>query len=82
MGALNPQEFAALLQATAVGDVWSIGRKIGAQLREGGIHTALDLQRMDPATAKAGWSVMLEKTAHELNGVPCIPFDEVAEMSL
>jgi DNA polymerase V len=76
LGACSPQELADLLQATEVGDVWNVGRKIGAQLREGGVHTALDLQRMDPATAKAGWSVLLEKTVRELNGVPCIPFDE------
>jgi DNA polymerase V len=59
-----------------VGDVWGVGRKIGAQLREHGIHTALDLQRMNPAAAKAGWSVVLEKTVRELNGTPCIEFED------
>jgi DNA polymerase V len=53
-----------------------VGRKIGAQLREHGIHTALDLQRMNPAAAKAGWSVVLEKTVRELNGTPCIEFED------
>jgi hypothetical protein len=43
----------ALIQATDVGDVWGGGRKIGAQLREHPIHTALELQRMNPAAAKA-----------------------------
>ena len=42
------------MQAREVGEVWGVGRKIGAQLREHGIHTALDLQRMNPAAAKAG----------------------------
>jgi DNA polymerase V len=59
-----------------VGDVWGVGRKISAQLRAQGIHTALDLQRMAPAAAKAGWSVVLEKTVRELNGVPCIEFED------
>jgi DNA polymerase V len=76
LGACNAQELAALLQATEVGDVWGVGRKIGAQLRENGVHTALDLQRMSPAAAKAGWSVVLEKTVRELNGVPCIEFED------
>jgi len=76
LGVQSPQELEDLLQATEVGEVWGVGRKIGAQLREGGIHTALDLQRMDPAAAKSGWSVVLEKTVRELNGVPCIAFDE------
>lgn len=76
LGACTPEELAQLLQATEVGDVWGVGRKIGAQLRENGVHTALDLQRMSPAAAKAGWSVVLEKTVRELNGVPCITFED------
>ena len=76
LGACTREELAALLQATEVGDVWGVGPKIGAQLRAQGIHTALDLQRMDPAAAKAGWSVVLEKTVRELNGVPCITFED------
>jgi DNA polymerase V len=31
---------------------------------------------MNPAAAKAGWSVVLEKTVRELNGVPCIDFED------
>jgi DNA polymerase V len=76
LGACSPQELAALLQATEVGEVWGVGPRIGAQLRAQGIHTALDLQRMDPAAAKAGWSVVLEKTVRELNGTPCIEFED------
>jgi DNA polymerase V len=76
LGACTPEELQTLLAATEVGDVWGVGRKIGAQLRENGVHTALDLQRMSPAAAKAGWSVVLEKTVRELNGVPCIEFED------
>lgn len=76
LGACSREELAALLAATEVGDVWGVGPRIGAQLRAQGIHTALDLQRMDPAAAKAGWSVVLEKTVRELNGVPCIEFED------
>ena len=76
LGACSREELQALLQATEVGDIWGVGPKIGAQLRAQGIHTALDLQRMDPAAAKAGWSVVLEKTVRELNGVPCIEFED------
>ena len=31
---------------------------------------------MSPAAAKAGWSVVLEKTVRELNGTPCIEFED------
>lgn len=76
LGACSRVELAALLQATEVGDVWGVGPRISSQLQAQGVHTALDLQRMDPAAAKAGWSVVLEKTVRELNGVPCIEFED------
>ena len=76
LGACTPQELQALLAATEVGEVWGVGRKIGEQLRENGIHTALDLQRMSPSAAKAGWSIVLEKTVRELNGTPCIELED------
>ena len=66
----------ALLAATEVGDVWGVGRKIGAQLVAGGVKTALDLARLDPATVKRGWSVVLERTVRELQGLPCIAMED------
>lgn len=76
LGACSPAELQALLAATEVGEVWGVGPRIGAQLRAQGIRTALDLQRMNPAAAKAGWSVVLEKTVRELHGIPCIAFED------
>lgn len=75
----SPEEFAALLGATEVGDVWGVGRKIGAALTEAGVRTALDLSRMDPAVAKRRWSVVLERTVRELQGVPCIGLEDHPE---
>ncbi|MFT4268772.1 MAG: DNA polymerase V subunit UmuC, partial [Xenophilus sp.] len=43
LGALAPAEREALLAATAVGDVWGVGPRIGEQLRAGGVASALDL---------------------------------------
>ena len=57
LAALPAQDLDDLLQATDVGDVWGVGPRISEQLREGGIRTVLDLTRMDPATARRGWSV-------------------------
>jgi len=76
LGACSRDELRALLAATEVGEVWGVGPRIGAQLRAQGIHTALDLQGMSPAAAKAGWSVVLEKTVRELGGTPCIAFED------
>ena len=64
-----------LYQRTPVGEVWGVGPRIGRQLNEAGIGTVLDLIRLDPATVKACWSVVLERTVRELRGAPCIDLD-------
>lgn len=56
-------ELEAVLAATEVGEVWGVGRRIGAQLQDGGIRTVLDLVRLDPATVRSRWSVVLERGA-------------------
>jgi len=65
-----------LFQRTDVGEVWGVGRRIAAQLQAGGIHSVLDLKRLDPATAKRQWSVVLERTVRELNGIACLDLDD------
>jgi DNA polymerase V len=77
LAALPAADFDAVLAATDLGEIWGIGRRIGAQLREAGLATALDVARMDPAVARRRWSVVLERTVLELQGVPCIAFDDV-----
>lgn len=59
-----------LLQATAAADVWGVGRRIAAQLAEGGILTAWELAQMDPGTVRRRWSVV-----RELQGQSCISLD-------
>jgi DNA polymerase V len=66
----------AVLQATDVRDVWGVGRRIGKQLQDEGIQTVLALRRMDPATARSRWGVVLERTVRELQGTPCIDLDD------
>ena len=76
LSTLSSDAIDALLAATEVRELWGIGRRIGAQLVEGGIRTALDLARLDPATANRAWSVVLERTVRELQGTPCIGLDD------
>jgi DNA polymerase V len=59
-----------------VGEVWGVGRRISKQLTDGGIKTVQDLVRMDVATIRKGWSVVLERTVRELQGTPCIGLDD------
>ena len=76
LGALSQAELHALLGATPAGEVWGVGRRLGAQLKEGGIATVLDLARMDPANVRRRWSVVLERTVRELQGMACIGLDD------
>lgn len=79
LSALSPEELAAVLEATEVGEVWGVGRRISKQLTDGGIKTVQDLVQMDPATIRRGWSVVLERTVRELQGMPCIGLDDSPE---
>lgn len=65
-----------LLRRTPAGDVWGIGRRIAASLADQGILTALDVARMPTAQARDEWSVLLERTVRELQGISCISLDQ------
>ena len=73
---LSADEWQRVFEATEVGEVWGIGRRISKQLTDGGIKTVQDLVRMDVATIRKGWSVVLERTVRELQGTPCIGLDD------
>lgn len=75
LAALPAQDLEDVLRLTLVDEVWGVGRKIAAQLHEGGVHTVLDLARMDAAAVRRRWSVVLERTVRELQGMPCIELD-------
>ena len=75
LAALEPSERDAIFAATEVGEVWGVGRQISKQLQAGGIHTVLDLMKLDPATVRSKWSVVLERTVRELQGTPCIDLE-------
>ena len=73
---LSADERQRVFEATEVGEVWGIGRRISKQLTDGGVKTVQELVRMDVATIRKGWSVVLERTVRELQGTPCIGLDD------
>jgi DNA polymerase V len=79
LSALSPVERQTVFEATDVGEVWGIGRRISKQLTEGGINTVQDLVRLDLATIRRGFSVVLERTVRELQGTQCIGLDDSPE---
>ena len=79
LAALPQEELDTVLAATSVGEVWGIGRRISAQLIEGGVTTVLDLARADPATVRRKFSVMVERTVRELQGTQCVDLEHMPQ---
>lgn len=65
-----------VLRNTEVKEVWGIGRRMTAHLEAMGIRTAMDLAKADPRLLRDKFSVVVEKTARELAGTPCLELDE------
>lgn len=78
LSSLPASDLDAVLAATDVGEVWGFGPRISTQLREAGITNVLQAARMDPATVRRRWSVVVERTVRELQGQPCIPLSPVS----
>lgn len=65
-----------VLRNTDVAEVWGVGRRMKVHLDGMGIKTAMDLAKADPWTLRKNFSVVIEKTARELAGTPCLELDE------
>jgi DNA polymerase V len=65
------------LKATGINDIWGIGSRITSKLNGKGIHTAYDLSKIDVNWAKSNFSVVLQRTIYELQGLSCIPLELV-----
>ncbi len=77
---LDPVRRDKVLRVTDVSDVWGIGRRMTEQLNSMGIRTAWDLACADAWTLRKQFSVVVEKTARELRGTPCLDLEEAAPL--
>ena len=67
-----------LMALVEVGDVWGVGRRLTKHLQARGLHTALDLADADPKMIRREFSVVLERTVRELNGISCLELESMA----
>lgn len=65
------------LQRTEIGNVWGVGRRSVAKLKEHGIHTAFDLKNVDPEKVRKQMGVFGARTVLELNGIKCLPLEVI-----
>jgi DNA polymerase V len=78
-GSMDEQQLSSLFSGISVGEVWGIGRRISAKLNEMGILTIQDLRSADPEYIRQQFSVVVERTVKELNGIPCIELEDAAQ---
>lgn len=74
----DPARRDRLLKRMDVSEVWGIGHKMTARLAGMNIRTAWDLAQADTWMLRKNFSMMIEKTARELCGTPCLELVEGA----
>lgn len=57
-------------------EIWGVGRKLAPKLRAEGIHTALDLRRMNVRRAQQLMGIRGRQMVYELNGTACLPLTQ------
>lgn len=62
-----------------VNEVWGVGRSLALKLNQLGIISVLDLKLADPDYIRQQFSIVLEKTIRELNGLICMELKDIAE---
>lgn len=62
-----------------VNEVWGVGRSLAPKLNQLGIKTVLDLKNAEPDYIRQQFSIVLEKTVRELNGVMCMELKDVED---
>lgn len=60
------------LSKIEVGDVWGVGRQWEKKLNILGVNTAADLAKLDSKMIRRSFNVVLQRTALELNSIPCL----------
>lgn len=82
-GVVNWNDWSEAIQTRALNsepasEVWGIGRRISEHLALMNIHTAGDLQRAPTDLIRKTFGVTVERTQHELRGLPCLEFETIA----
>jgi len=75
---LSECELSSLFAGIEVGEVWGVGRQLTRKLADRGITTVEALRTADAQTLRREFSVVLERTVRELNGIACMELEEAA----
>ena len=72
----RPQDIEKVLRKYPIEDVWGIGRKSAAKLHERYVKTAYDFTQMPEAAVQKMMGITGVRTWKELQGIPCIEFED------
>ena len=78
LGACTEADLDRRLADVPTDEVWGIGARLAARLEAMAIRTALDLKQADTRLLRRRFSVVLERTALELRGIPCLSLEDLA----
>lgn len=65
-----------LLRRVPVNDIWGVGSRLSAKLNKIGVYSGWDLAQTSPKRIRQNFSVCLERTVAELNGISCIELED------
>ena len=72
----RPQDIEKVLRKYPIEDVWGIGRKTTAKLKFMGINTAYDYTQLSEQAVRSRFGITGVRTWKELQGIPCIAFED------
>ncbi|MGC2167451.1 MAG: Y-family DNA polymerase, partial [Gallionella sp.] len=67
-----------LFAKIAVGEVWGVGKRTSARLKQMGVDSALELKYSPAKRIRTEFGVVIERIVAELNGEACLEMGEVA----
>ena len=75
----RPQDIEKVLRKFPIEDVWGIGRRSAPKLKERGVYTAYDFTQLSENIVHALLGISGVRTWKELQGIPCIEFENSFE---
>ncbi len=72
----RPEDIEKVLRKYPIEDVWGIGRRTTAKLKLMGINTAYDYTQLSETRVRSLFNIPGLRTWKELQGIPCIEFED------
>ncbi|OTG89827.1 Y-family DNA polymerase [Acinetobacter sp. ANC 3832] len=76
LATMDPKHRKYFWSLVEVGEVWGVGKKQNKKLNDIGIKTVLDLSKANPPIMGKMFTVCMQRTVLELQGISCMPIDD------